>query len=422
MPLTAPGGKGTSNDKVIAEHAWRMLKGFRFDPRELRGIGIQVQKLEAASGVPMTKGQGRLTFQAIPKPRIPKPPPKIIVSMHDVPMAGPSSRPIPAPLPASTRDADDKKDDNFVDLPSFSQLDTKVFYALPPQLRQEIVNEYRQITPYEIQELPRRYSKAKRLYAKPPPAGMFPDTKPTNFKKVAQALAPQNKWSISPKKHTWLSTGYKRRGVSSTRLTDEEIQKMGFDPEVFQYLPRNIRNEQLARLRMIKNMGGVPEVSGKKQDLRFKKLKITGPIFRRPNPKAKFLQPAILRQQGKGEKLYFTEVQDVLNLIGKWVKRHRKVKPNSKDVEFFGKYLCQSVDSKQCSDEGIATTVKVMRWWMLLLRKHFDMYEVRDNVLDDYDDTPDRVVGEAWWKAFRDVKSSLDMIVRRKFGGKLSLS
>ena len=48
MPLIAPGGRATSDEKVIGEHAWRMLKSFNFDPKELRGISIQIQKLEKA--------------------------------------------------------------------------------------------------------------------------------------------------------------------------------------------------------------------------------------------------------------------------------------------------------------------------------------------------------------------------------------
>ena len=66
MPLIAPGGRATSDDKVIGEHAWRMLKSFNFDPKELRGVAIQIQKLEKASGPQDSDfGQALLPFHRV---------------------------------------------------------------------------------------------------------------------------------------------------------------------------------------------------------------------------------------------------------------------------------------------------------------------------------------------------------------------
>ena len=31
------------------------------------------------------------------------------------------------------------------------------------------------------------------------------------------------------------------------------------------------------------------------------------------------------------------------------------------------------------------------------------------------------IVGKAWWRAFRDVKERVDLTLRKKFGGRLSL-
>ena len=61
--LVGQGGKAVNDERTIGDHAWRLLKSFNFDPKELRGIGIQIQKLEwskASSTAP--PGQAVLSF------------------------------------------------------------------------------------------------------------------------------------------------------------------------------------------------------------------------------------------------------------------------------------------------------------------------------------------------------------------------
>ena len=73
-PLIAPGGRATSDSKIIGEHAWKLLKAFNFDPRELRGIGIQVQKLEKSGkgGVAGDLEQAVLPFKPVATPQKPQ--------------------------------------------------------------------------------------------------------------------------------------------------------------------------------------------------------------------------------------------------------------------------------------------------------------------------------------------------------------
>jgi DNA repair protein REV1 len=61
MPLLGPGGRATSDEKVIGDHAWRLLKSFNFDSKELRGIGIHIQKLESSSSSISEQGQATLS-------------------------------------------------------------------------------------------------------------------------------------------------------------------------------------------------------------------------------------------------------------------------------------------------------------------------------------------------------------------------
>lgn len=59
---TIAGSKPTSDPTAISIHAWRLLKSFNFDPKELRGIGITVRPPD-----PLEKGQSTLFSFAQPQ-------------------------------------------------------------------------------------------------------------------------------------------------------------------------------------------------------------------------------------------------------------------------------------------------------------------------------------------------------------------
>ncbi|KAG2353947.1 hypothetical protein BDR07DRAFT_1495300 [Suillus spraguei] len=126
--LSSTNGRATSDPKDIGEHAWSLLGSWGFDPKELRGIGIQIQKLDTPSPPDATDpGQVKLPFQArssktnvqdnteqgaIPMPMIITEPPSPEDPLQN--QAG-SSRPLPT-----------------LDLPSFSQVDKDVFDVVVP--------------------------------------------------------------------------------------------------------------------------------------------------------------------------------------------------------------------------------------------------------------------------------------------------
>ncbi len=130
----------------------------------------------------------------------------------------------------------------------------------------------------------------------------------------------------------------------------------------------------------------------------------------------------VLRQRGKekGEKLSFTEADDIQNIIEVWVSQFTKRPPNKKDVEFFSKFLVRSVEG----DVGVEKAIAIVKWWLVLLRRNWRDFEHETFEPDEYDSEEirtRRAVAEVWWKTFRDVKEEMDVVARRKFGGKLSL-
>lgn len=417
MPIAAPGGQATCDEKIIGEHAWRLLKSFNFDPKELRGIGIQIQKLEGSTTVSYEPGQAQLPFKLVENPletplessaaaissklyvSVQPPSDDVFEIIHDRPVAG------------SSRVQD-------LDLPSFSQVDKEVYDALPEDVRKELEIEYKR----------RSHSPAPNpfLDARGPsePRDLFRKitVKGTNVKRITQQLAPKNRSVVSPKKHNifW------RSGV---KITDEELQELGIDPVVFALIPEDMHREQLAFAREAKKVGGVAAMVNRPNQER-KPIKVSqGPVHspsaayrRRPAPMPNFPEPVGLKRPGgrKGERMTFTETDDIQNVIQTWVEAFRLHPPNEKDVSFFMKFLVQSADSARSTDAGMEKSVAVLKWWVILLRRYWGNWE-REDGSEVGGATLEEKVGRAWWRAFRQVKDQVDLVARKKFGGAVSL-
>jgi DNA repair protein REV1 len=391
-PLSSLNGRATSDPKDIGNQAWQLLNSWGFDPKELRGVGIQIQKLEMTSASATTDpGQVKLPFQVkssisttqdnpeqndLGVPRITTEPP----SQDDSPQneAGPSHE---------------------VDLPSFSQVDKGVFDALPADVRKELELEYERRSRSPMPEERPSHDVGPKIMVK----GI-------NVRRITQQLAPKHRTILSPRKNMLFA---KRDGPSHMRVSEAELRKLGIDPDVFAVLPVHLQREQLIMARHAK--------SGRLLQER-KIIKASGrspsvPYRKKPPPQAKHPQPPLLKQQGKqpGEKLYFTETGDVLTVIESWVKGFTDHPPNQKDIDYFSKFLVRSVES---ADTGMEKTIAVMKWWLVLLRRNWDVYE---RSMEDDGSLRADGIGKAWWKAFREVKAKVDIIARGRFGGSLSL-
>lgn len=416
MPLIAPGGKATSDPTIIGEHAWRLLKGFNFDPKELRGISIQIQKLEkgptaAASG----PGQAVLPFKAKPTQPAAEPTarntgseaptkPNIVIEPPSQDSEIEIVEPPPKPGPSA------------IDLPSFSQVDMSVFDALPDDVRKELEAEYnRRSTTPAVEAGP---SRSRSVSAAGEPKVKI-SVKGTNVKRITRQLAPRNRTGMSPTKSTLFA---KRDGAKGLNVSERELRKLDIDPEVFAMLPVDLQREQLAAARHAKAPGAAVYAERKVLKPKPRAKSPSVPYYRQPAPKAKYIEPPFLKQQGKGEKLYFTETDDVQRVIEAWVDGFREYPPNQRDVEYFAKYLVQCVEGARSKTAGVEKAVAVVRWWLVLLRRHYALWEDgADFIEDNPSSLTSEVVGRAWWKAFREVKTKIDVVVRKVYGGSLSI-
>lgn len=425
--LIAPGGRATSDNKVIGDHAWRLLKGLNFDPKELRGIGVQIQKLEKASSAPETEqGQGVLPFAVKTKP---------VKDSALVAQLEPS-KPQNIPSSQSSDIVEIKPPSNpepptHLELPSFSQVDQSVFNALPEDVRKELELEYKR----------RSASPARRVEPVAGPSKMplrpqvrfkiaVKGSSGPNVKRITQQLAPRNRASLSPKKSTLFTKRTASARFSSVQVTEEELHKLHIDPMVFVMLPLDLQREQLTAARIAKSSKNVAALfGGPNKSLKpVPRLRPYSPGRKKyvppPPPQARHPIKPVLKQKGPkpGEKLLFTDKDDVQNVIGIWVSRFLEHPPNQQDVNYFAKFLTQCAESSHSGDRNMETAIGVMKWWMILLRRHFGVYESSEDE-DLFPCTPGttEAIGRAWWKAFREVKDTIDSIARKRFGGILSL-
>ena len=486
-------GNATDDPQIITQQSLRMLRSFNFEPQELRGIGIQIQKLEKATANPAAPelGQGLISFKPRDKESsksdssskrkekekrpitswpVPTNPGAIVISSDNPPAEIRLSPPqIEVGVVAEIADTGVEQDPTTAivkrttesfhfDLPSFSQVDMSVFEALPDDVRRELEAEYSRRSvppPAEAQEIAapmtteatNAVAGPSRLSA-PIKREAWGDRMPKNSKRIAQQLAPKRGGAVVPQKDhwealtKWLEKPKKFKGTRAGPshvvydASPNQLRSLGIDPEVFSLLPPEIRREQLSGAKIAMETGNLPiQTDESKVVIKPKKTMVIR-YPRLPPPKASYLPQPVLKMPGekRGYRVSYTELNDIQGLVEKWVTGFRRHPPNQKDVERFSKWLLSCMDSSKTGDVGIEKAMKVMKWWLFLLRRHWGWLEGIERFdLDEdefyegekdgayYERKQRREVGKAWWVAFQTVKKQMDSYSRKRFGGCISL-
>jgi DNA repair protein REV1 len=424
-PLSGPLGRATDDDKVIGGLSWKLLKLMNIPPNELRGLGIQIQKLESSAPPTMPAGQVRLSFKPVASPRKGETSTSKAFAITDpfeefAPELDVQHTPgIILDFSATVRPHTDQL---ATDLPAFSQVDISVFNALPDDVRAELEAQYkhRSVTP------------APREPSTPPDR---PD-----LARITHQLAPRSRPLAGPAKgKVWFALPAKR-AQAPPRATSSQLGALGIDVEVFRALPVNIQREQLAQARGLATRlsqrparARRPLKAPMRLGERFRPPK--GPhefIPPPPPPAAKFVEPPTLRRppvEKGGEKRTVVDGTEVQKMIGEWVDSFREHIPHRRDVEYFGRYLESCVEN----DLGVERAVGVVRWWGVLLRRLFGTWErvgeeEAGKLLDEWVDgraiqqgeVTSEMVGRAWWRIFKEITMRMNAVARKRFGGSLA--
>lgn len=434
-------GQATDDAQIIGEEAAKLLKAMRLDPTELRGVGIQITKLDhGPKQAEVEKGQGRLHFGKPDRkgkgkePAVPAEPPEpaigVDVEPGDRPVSREASRepsrevspipvpdesppplseaPSPAPEPREPRESRESREVIPI-LPT--QLDPDFLAALPDEIRQEIQEEHTKRHGSRSASRSGSRSASRSPLPSPGPQGPGPSRKSTlnPAAHITKQLRPKHKtqldaamiaqgalygaWSRADAQS--LRPGPERSRSRSGSLApseDEmvgryrasELRALGIDPDVFSALPEDVQAEVIAQERQRRNRFRTHSASPAKTA-----AAATRARARSPQPIPTIAIPVRAKPALFGAR----DAEDVAGVLAKWVESRRDEGPNKKDTDRVLKYLLKCLGGFS----GVDHVSQLLR----------NMKGVIADVC-----APD----SAWWDTWRSLFESVDEQVRGTYG------
>jgi DNA repair protein REV1 len=427
----------TSNADILGDAAWKLLRDLNLDPRELRGLGLQITKLESSGEGSSTtadqaleSGQTRLAFKGEEKVT-----PKSFTG-----------------VPSGSNDYHLTEE----------TLDFEALEALPEDIRAEIMAQLKtkggipgpSMSHTTNPLIDANYSlKASTMTLNDQTADVAIGTLATpiiidedigvptsmNFKftstrassksvaHITRQLRPKAKAVVitpikdgAPTNHSIFS---KRRGT--LLVTEGEITELGLDPEVFYALPAELQREQLR----LERENQRPSGASKKNAFGDEFMRVS----RSPAPSSGFklaakypekvpLELAHTRSGGSDDmkpsaKVKLVELGDIQAYVKRWTSHSHAtgLAPPKADIEGLKEWLVKYM-GQGGSGTGMEKVVVVLRWWRELLR---NFWGEQERLSADSMTRAD--IGAEWWTAFGECKDAVDRISKQRFGGKISL-
>lgn len=466
-------GKGGATDDPthIGEAVLAIYRAGKFDATELRGIGIQVQKLEGnGTTLPaVEEGQNRLDFGIRPpqgKHVTETPSPKAHVVI-------PPATIISVPSGDTEENEDDviaiEVDDNIVvaGKPSRGPAERKnhagagqmskfgrrgasaaaISAAVLPPLPDEIDPEIWPILPAEDQRAYRQawinqghkiphifmeHRGASTSRGLNEPRLLFPDaTKAAKAKHERQrstSVQPGNK-ERSESLFSRVKDSPKRRDVRSvTPATsdvvdisgsstpprpvdygDPDLMDLGIDPQVFKNLPVDVQAE-------VYREAAASRASRKHLTKRGVSVHPANAAGVR-SPQKQIREIAIADAPIRPKMNGISDVDDIMDMIGEWMDRSHLYEPNPNEVKVIRKYLIRCVDTDTGGLGGIQDATRVLGYW----RKTCMRLWPKNQRIGGEVDPALTAIAASWKEAFRDVRDEVDALVQARFGGPLVL-
>jgi DNA repair protein REV1 len=465
-------GAATDDPDVIGREAWKLLQSMRLDPTELRGIGIQIQKFEVpeksfASGV-TAHGQLVKRFQqavaAINAEKqqvpihlnrvtpmqpanalvIPAEPShngghKTVPGCKEVPydLTGPtqadpksnacsntgarqfvppllhpitkspevaspannfhdrhlnSAKPGTTPIPDVTVIDVDALDDKYIPAPAPGNKDSPFDLTMLSQLDQAAVTELVIIGNDRARSLSAPRLDRPGTNAK---AGSLSPRRAQGRKRLTNMGPP----TVIPDPSRYFPI-FKRQFAP---IPDQELVALDIDPMVYARMTKDQQKALISARRAAKGLDGAGRPI--RQRKRQKKEDDNKPVYQ--VILAGKTELPTLRTATPGAPAV-TETTDIQDMIRAWVetKVAKKLGPDPREVAHFGGFLERSM----ASDQGMQRTVEVMKWWRHVCMNNWGQEQEKRGQY-----------GREWWVAWWDVKDKLDLIVKKRFGGKLNL-
>ncbi|QRV86890.1 DNA repair protein REV1 [Ceratobasidium sp. AG-Ba] len=381
--ISGPRGSATDDPDLIGREAWKLLQAMAFDPTELRGIGIQIQKLDDASDEPRSAPLGQLAMrfqQVAAKPDTDKRmPPKISVRKS-----------IPLAPQVSIIDVD-ALDDGQLFKPSPGHKETPFDLTMLSQLDDEQVVSVMNGSRARSLSIPR----AGPSVPGSSKAGSLSPRRAQGTKRFSNMGPP----TVIPDRSKFYPI-FTRQLVP---IPDHELVALNIDPIAYAKMTKEEQKALVFTRRAEKGLDG----AGRPIYKRRRKLQVpTSTRIYKMVQAVKFELPAIRAAKPGADPV--TETGDIQDMMRAWVetKVSKQLGPDPREVAHFSGFLEKSM----ATDRGMQRTVEVMKWWRHVCMDSWGADEERRGQY-----------GREWWQAWWKIKDSLDAIVKSRFGGKLNL-
>lgn len=454
-------GKGGATDDPtqIGNAVLATYRGGNFTATELRGIGIQVQKLEGNGDMvaPVEGGQHRLDFAIKPpqeRPKAPTPPPKGPKAMPSTIISVPSGETEPvedevvaidirSPIAGKptkggilSKNAVEtgrmskfgrrgvKANDNHVAVlpPAPDQIDPEVWTILPA----EDQKAYRQAWINQGLKIPRVFLETTATTSKGlAPRLLFPDaTKSTNGNQArsrstsVQADKPER----NERSHAKIQDGPIHRQARSVTpaqskivdisgsstpprprdYTDADIVDLGLDPDVFFNLPEDVQAE-------VHREAAASRTTRKHLTKRGLSPR-PGTTFRSPQKHAREI--VISKMPHRPKMNGTSDVDQIMDMIREWMDRSHTAEPNPSEVKVIRKYLLRCIDAETGGIGGIQDATNILGYWRRVCSRLWPKTP---------QENPQPEIEASWKRVFRDIRQEIDGLVQARYGGPLVL-
>lgn len=413
-------GQATDDATVIGEEAAKLLNAMSFDPCELRGVGIQITKLDhGPKQGEVERGQGRLSF-AGPAAKGKE---KMADAVYDfdVSETDPTS---PKSFSYSDLGALCSRPESRSGSPAReqpelmpalpTQLDLEFLAALPNDIREEIQEEHAKrhgsrSGSRSVSRSPLPSPGPSRKATLNPAAHITKQLRPKHKTQLDAAMIAQGAlygtWSraaaqagtsTGPSLHVdSFRTGQSRSRSASLapsevgendnmvgKYRSSELRTLGIDPSVFSALPEDVQAEVIQQER---------------QKMRNQRLRTqsASPAKLRP-PRSRSPQPIptlSITVRAKPALFGARDTDDVATVLAKWVESRKDGGPNEKDTERVRKYFCRCL----ASFSGLDHVSQLLRNLKGV---------IRDVCVED----------STWWIAWEELFLSVNEQVQQSFG------
>jgi DNA repair protein REV1 len=431
--LSGANGGATDDGGTVGEVAWRLMASMNAPPHELRGIGIQLTKLEKDGLSVETvheRGQSKLSFRprgignasdlSGPQPSVARPSTsenqrKAASDAQQSAVSGHDGKSTSSKSPLTLVLTSDSSEDEAVVAPARAEVRTRL-------RSRSVQSNARAAEPY-IPSMFRPTKRSAKVPTKSPSQVTteelrYYDIDPEAYRTFDRALQveilnearrrkpPLRKLKTArmveiapPARPKTNAPEVIVLPPSPAEATDSQIVAMEYDPVIFRELGKATQLEQIAlhHARQARTVAGDRTLSSRgKKDAHLGKASSRN----RPPVKAVSVRPAP-RFQGQTDRL------EILNRVEMWMETAAEQPPDREDIDALGRYIEKCASRERGHD--LAQAADILRWWDCLLRQTFPA------------DTQADPTADLWRLGYRQVCERLERVVQKATGRRLNL-